>query len=176
MENEHCFHAYIGDGKGKTTCCVGLALRHAGQNGRVLFTQFLKSNTSGELKPLGTIDNITVFLGKPTPKFVFAMSADELAAEKAAQNEYFDAIDRTAVQEHPTMIICDELFSAVETGLIDAARAQEYIERWLKGAEVVATGRNAPENLLALADYVTQMRKIKHPFDRGLPARRGVEF
>ena len=67
------------------------------------------------------------------------------------------------------MIICDELFSAVETGLIDAARAQEYIERWLKGAEVVATGRNAPENLLALADYVTQMRKIKHPFDRGLP-------
>lgn len=177
MENaKNCLHAYIGEGKGKTTCAVGLAVRHSGRQGRVLFTQFLKGNNSGELEPLHALPGVTLLLGKPTQKFSFAMDARERAEETVSQNEYLRAIDDAVGEIHPTLIVCDELLAAIQAGFVTAESAEALLRKWLEGSEVVVTGREAPENLLALADYVTEMRKVKHPYDQGLTARRGIEF
>lgn len=176
MENLHCLHAYIGEGKGKTTCAVGLCVRHAGSGGSVLFAQFLKDGVSGEIAPLAAIPGVTVLLVCPTEKFVFAMNAQERAAEAATQAACMERIDGAVRAQRPTLIVCDELLAAIEVGFIDARRAETLIRGWLQSAEVVITGRTAPENLLALAAYVTEMRKIRHPYDEGIPARRGVEF
>ena len=162
MDTVHCLHAYTGEGKGKTTCAVGLCVRHAGCGGRVLFTQFLKNNNSGEIAPLSAMPGVTVLLGQPTKKFVFAMNAQERAEEAAAQKAH--------------LLRCDELLAAIEVGFIDAGSAEECIRRWLESSEVVVTGRKAPQNIADLAGYATEMRKIKHPYDSGIPARRGVEF
>lgn len=176
MKKLHCLHAYIGEGKGKTTCAVGLCVRHAGSGGSVLFVQFLKDGASGEVAPLAAMPGVTVLPVRPTEKFVFAMDAQERAAEAATQATCMERIDEAVREQHPTLIVCDELLAAIEVGFIDAKRAETLIRGWLESAEVVVTGRTAPENLLALADYVTEMRKIRHPYDDGVPARQGIEF
>ncbi len=176
MDTVHCLHAYTGEGKGKTTCAVGLCVRHAGCGGRVLFTQFLKGNNSGEIAPLSAMPGVTVLLGQPVKKFVFAMNAQERAEEAAAQKAHLLRIDEAVRALRPTLVVCDELLAAIEVGFIDAGSAEECIRRWLESSEVVVTGRKAPQNIADLAGYATEMRKIKHPYDSGISARRGVEF
>lgn len=167
-------HIYYGDGKGKTTAAVGLAIRAAGCGKRVLFTQFLKSESSGERRVLDCIPSITM---PPLPakvKFVFDLSPEEHIAYKNKEIKLFEYIKKHI--NNFDVIVVDEIFSAVDVGFITLTTVIELIKDCPKEKELILTGHNVDKNVLIYADYVTQMTKIKHPYDTGTTARQGIEF
>lgn len=176
MRNGHALHVYFGQSKGKTTCAMGLAIRAAGQGKKVLVSQLMKTNTSGELNSLRQLDNITVVLGEPITKLTNMMSEQELAEEKLRQRANFEKICGEIRALKPDMIVLDELCVAEHLDFVDTERVLECIDEWLLTSEVVLTGHWASEVIRERADYVTEMVKCKHPYDEGVQARRGVEF
>ena len=164
-------HLYCGDGKGKTTAAVGLSVRAAGAGKRVLFAQFLKDGSSSELNILRALQNVEVACCEQN--FGFFRSMDEQT--KAAARLTYSALLRKSA-DGVDLLVLDEAVAACNHGLIEEATLIDFLRRRLETLEVVLTGRNPSQHLLDAADYVTEMRKCKHPFDRGIAARRGVEF
>ena len=162
-------HVYEGDGKGKTTASVGLSIRAAGHGFKVLFIQFLKDDSSGEISVLKSIDGITVAHCPVNYGFTFLMSEEQ---KRETAKEYDKLLDY-AVHSDASLIVLDEVLYAFNAGLIDETRLRKILD--LK-CEIVLTGRDAPEWLVARADYVSDIKKIKHPFDKGIPARIGIEY
>ncbi len=165
-------HVYCGDGKGKTTAAMGLALRAAGCGLRVHVVQFLKSGTSGELNILRTLPNVQVFSGKSGTKFSFQMSDDEKAAVTLQHNENL----RAALAVPCDVLVLDEAASTYQLGLVDAALLEETVLQRKEKMEIVITGRNPAQFMLDAADYVTEMMCRKHPYEKGIAARKGIEF
>lgn len=167
-------HIITGDGKGKTTSALGLALRAAGHGFRVLFISFMKKGWDyGELKALVAIPEITLvqfgtpeFVDKDNPKEIDLQEAQAALARarKALEEEEWD------------MLILDEVNVALDFRLISVAVVIELIKQKPKKLEVVLTGRNAPPSLVALADYHTEILSHKHPYQQDILARKGVEF
>lgn len=168
-------HVYCGDGKGKTTCAMGLALRCAGRGGRVTVAQFLKNGDSGERYALESMENVALLPVAEVTKFVFQMTDEEkreLAEKMAALFE--QAADMVRRGECD-MLVLDELCSAISTGMVPLERVTAFLDEG-HAAEIAITGRDPAQTLIDRADYVTQMRKVKHPYDKGEPARKGVEW
>lgn len=170
-------HIYTGDGKGKTTAALGLALRAAGRGRKVLFIQFLKGGDTGELHALARIPNITVLRLQTNHGFYHTLPE----AEKCAVKREHDALLQTARQKLASgacdMLILDEVIAAYRLGALDRALADELIlHKPQTTAELVLTGRDAPDAFVQAADYVSEIRKIKHPYDENIPAREGVEY
>lgn len=167
-------HIYHGDGKGKTTCAFGLALRCAGCGEPVVILQLLKGGTTGEVTALSQISGITIIRGNPTGKFTFQMNPAELAAVREEHDRNF----AQAVQLARTarMLVIDELMAAWNQELIDHQAVLDFLDHRPEQLEVVMTGRNPPEELMTRADYITEMKKQRHPFDCGICARRGIEL
>ncbi len=176
VKNGHALHLYFGDGKGKTTAAMGLAVRAAGQGRKVLIGQFLKTNTTGEFDSLRKLENVVLALGEPVAGLTMGMSDAEREEEKARQRRNFERICARVEEEKPDVIVLDEFLVAEHLGYLDSERAAAFVEAWLENAEVVLTGRWASEALMARADYATEMVKRKHPYDAGVMARRGIEF
>ena len=175
MENR--LHVYTGDGKGKTTAAMGLALRSLGHGRRVLIAQFLKDGGSGELRALERLDGATVFRTQPISGFVFQMTAEERARAARAQTEQALRLAEAIRQEKPSLAVLDELGEAVWLEMVTPEAARALIDAALECAETVVTGRDVPDWLLARADYVSRISAEKHPFrTEGLPAREGVEW
>ncbi|WP_301859892.1 cob(I)yrinic acid a,c-diamide adenosyltransferase [uncultured Megasphaera sp.] len=168
-------HIYCGDGKGKTTAALGLTIRCAGQGGHILFAQFLKSRPTGELSALQRFDTITVLRSKGVEKFTFQMTPDELAATKTEQTALFDTVMKTCRQNRPDMVVLDEILPACTLGLVDEQAVLAFLDSKAATLEVVMTGRTPPASFLSRADYVSEICKRKHPFDRGIGARIGIE-
>ena len=150
-------HIYCGDGKGKTTACLGLSIRCAGHGNKVLFVQFLKSRLTGELKSLELLSNIEVLRGKETKKFTFQMTADEKQEVLREHMRLFARIKTKLEQEEVRLLVLD------------------FLKNKPQSLEVVLSGRNPSSALLDLADYVSEVCKRKHPFDNGIAARVGIE-
>lgn len=168
-------HLYCGDGKGKTTAAVGLCVRAAGAGKRVLFTQFLKDGSSSELRVLRALPNIEVLCCGQS--FGFFKSMD--GQTKAAARQAYSALLESAMQKSADgveLLVLDEAVAACNHGLIGEDTLLGFLRQKPEALEVVLTGRNPSQNLLDMADYVTEMCKRKHPFDRGVAARRGIEF
>ncbi len=166
-------HIYCGDGKGKTTCAFGLALRCAGCGYPVRIVQFLKGGETGEVCALRRFPNIELLRAKQGTKFTFQMDEAERAQAAA---EHRALLDRAfADTQQLRLLVLDEIMAACRTGMVDEAHLIELLHRRPAGLEVVMTGRGPSEQLLALADYVTEMRKIRHPYEQGVAARRGIE-
>ena len=176
VKNGHALHLYFGDGKGKTTAAMGLAVRAAGQGRKVLIGQFLKTNTTGEFDSLRKLENVVLALGEPVAGLTMGMSDAEREEEKARQRRNFERICARVEEEKPDVIVLDEFLVAEHLGYLDSERAAAFVEAWLENAEVVLTGRWASEALMARADEATEMVKRKHPYDAGVMARRGIEF
>ena len=176
MNNGHALHVYYGDGKGKTTAAMGLALRAAGQGLSVLVGQLLKTNTSGELASLRLLPGVCISLGEPVRKLTFRMTSDELADEKRRQRANFEKIRDEIRAKRPDLIVMDELLTAEHLGFVDAKDVMEAVREWLPFAEVALTGRWCCEEILTSADYATEMVKRRHPYDQGIAARRGIEY
>ncbi len=172
--NKGLIHIYYGDGKGKTTAAVGLAARCAGAGGRVMFFQFLKGNSSSERNVLRTLKNINLIDGIDGMKFVWKMTAKEKDdAAKRYKKIFKDIVDGAGKYD---MIVLDEVIPALNYDFISERELAEFLKTKPERTEIVLTGRELPDALAALADYVTEMKKIKHPFDNGVRARLGIEY
>ncbi len=164
-------HLYWGAGKGKTTAAMGLALRALGAGRRVAVVQFLKGRDSGEIPLLEGL-GAQVFRGKAGTKFSFQMTGAEKAETRALQTDHL----RRALALDAELLVLDEACAAWQTDLIDRDLLRAAVLDRPEGREVVLTGREPPEWMREAADYVTEMRCHCHPFEQGVPARRGVEF
>ena len=163
---------YTGDGKGKTTAALGLALRAAGAGLRVYFGQFIKNADYSEIKALARFaDCITVrqfgrgcfLLTEPAPE------------DRAAARRALEGLSEALTSGDYDLVIADEANVAVTLGLIEADDLVSLIDRRPEQVELVLTGRGAPDAVLARADLVTEMRCVRHYYDRGVLARQGIE-
>lgn len=169
-------HIYCGDGKGKTTAAFGLAFRCVGRGNKVLVLQFLKGGVTGEVLLAQRIPEIYIIRGNAAGKFSFMMSEDEKAAVRSEHDKNLAKASALVSNGQYSMIVLDEIMAAWEQNLIDRKAVLELIVNRTEGLEVVMTGRNPPKELLDLADYVSEIRKLRHPFDTGVSAREGIEL
>ncbi|MEE1393345.1 MAG: cob(I)yrinic acid a,c-diamide adenosyltransferase [Negativibacillus sp.] len=176
MENKNeqgLIHLYCGDGKGKTTAALGLAVRAAGHDKRVVIVQFLKSTDTGELHTLKRIPNIEVIRSNEPLGFTFRMNEQEKQHAVSIQQELFSQALSSA--QHCDLLILDEIMAAINSGMVSVEQVVQLIDTKPQTLELVMTGRNPPSELVERADYFSEIRKIKHPFDRGIPARDAIE-
>jgi cob(I)alamin adenosyltransferase len=185
-------HLYFGDGKGKTTAAMGLALRAIGHGKRVAVVQFLKNGKSGELAPLKLLGAF-VLSGEPGTKFYKNMSKAEREETRHLNNENL----KKALAFPCDVLILDEACAACRLGMVDEDLLRDYVlgtKGWRDSEfntasegedvpdnlrnipEVVLTGREPAQWMLDAADYITEMKAERHPYEHGVRAREGIEF
>lgn len=169
-------HIYYGDGKGKTTAAIGLAVRAAGSKMKVLFIQFLKTEFSGERHILSHTENVTLTFCPLELKFTFDMDDKEKAQAAKIFKGIFDNAVTTALTEKYDMVVLDEVFEAINAHMLSESEVYEFITNAPSSMEIVMTGHNPPQKFMDCADYITEFKKIKHPYDRGITGRIGIEF
>ena len=152
-------HIYCGEGKGKTTCSVGLTVRACGYGLHVLFMQFLKSGDSSELKILKSLPGIDVLGTKPIKKFSFQMTEEEKEETRQINAEQFADMVKMLENDHYDMLVLDEVLGSIEAGLLDDQLIVNFLKNRPEQLEVVMTGRYPTAELEELADYVSRDRK-----------------
>lgn len=167
-------HIYCGNGKGKTTAAVGLSVRAAGAGKRVVFTQFFKDGSSSEVSMLRRLGNIRTMHCRTVPGRFRYMSEEKRAQAQTDYSRHLEEVLQAA--SDADLLVLDEAISACNNGVIQEERLLQFLADKPAGLEVVLTGRQPSAALLEAADYVTEMKKCKHPFDVGIPARFGIEF
>lgn len=168
---EGLVHLYWGDGKGKTTAAVGLAMRALGRGMKVAVLQFMKDGSSGEIRMLESL-GAAVFAGKPGGGFVRKMSEEERAAVRKRQDELL----HTVMERDDDLVVLDEACAAWRTETVDRELLMRAVLDRPSEREIVLTGRKPADWMREAADYSTEMRCEKHPLSRGVKARRGVEY
>ncbi len=168
-------HYYYGNGKGKTTAAMGLAVRAMGNGLQVLVVQFLKNGSSAEIGMLRQM-GARVLAVEGLTGFTFQMTPEEKAACAAEQNLNLEAALAAAVEGSCDLLILDEIGSALDTNMVSRERLQFLIEHRANTVEIVMTGHKLDPMLHEYADYVTRMEKQKHPYERGIAARKGIEY
>jgi len=171
---------YTGDGKGKTTAAFGLALRAAGCGHKVLIYQFLKP-LSLELSERFAIQRWGIkirleALDVEWDVFSSLQKQDDVAEAKAAIKQALKRLTETAKRCFYDVIILDEIVFCVSTGLARIEDIKKLVDSRDKHVELVFTGRGADERLIELADLVSEIKCVKHPYDSGFKARKGIEF
>jgi cob(I)alamin adenosyltransferase len=165
---------YTGDGKGKTTCALGLALRAVGQGFKVFMVQFLKTDDTGEVQAARRLapDFTMESFGIPG----FPRLSDPSPETLAAARQAFHRARQVILAGEHDLVILDEVNLSLTYNLVPLAEMLELLGQRPPHVEVVLTGRNAPAELVDLADLVTEMRPVKHYFEAGIKARRGIEW
>ncbi|MFG6382839.1 MAG: cob(I)yrinic acid a,c-diamide adenosyltransferase [Lachnospiraceae bacterium] len=202
MKQNGLIHIYEGDGKGKTTAAVGLSIRFAGSGGIVLFTQFLKNNLSAELKILEKIEGIHLIRCERKFGFTFQMTPEEKKEAAEYYTKHFhqvliqvkklsletlqnlEKIEQQKIGRKKSentnspniLLVLDEILVAYHQELVNRQELIDFLKEKPANVEVVLTGREPMSELLNLADYITYMKKCKHPYDKGVNARRGIEW
>ena len=170
-------HIYTGEGKGKTTAAIGLAVRAAGQGLKVLFVQFFKLDdaSSGEkeiLKKLSGIELLRSNVRHP----IFTKEKTDKELLKQSISQIFETVKKKIASDGINLLVLDEINSVLSGGWLAINDMVNFLKNKPEGLEVVLTGRDAPVELVKMADYVTEMLKIKHPFDSDVKARKGIEY
>ena len=167
-------HLYYGDGKGKTTAACGLAVRAAGAGMRVLFAQFFKDGSSSEIRVLSSLPGVeTVHPGLHYGRWRTMNNGQRAEIGESYRALFAEIASRAADFD---LVVLDEAVSAYGYGTLDHNAVTDFLRAEGQNREIVLTGRGPAPELLALADYATEMRKEKHPFDSGVTARYGVEY
>lgn len=167
-------HVYTGDGKGKTTSSIGLGIRAAGHGFKVYMIQFMKGKINyGELETVKLIPNFEIRqFGRPD--FVDKNNPEEIDTQLA--KEGLEHAKKIVSAGEVDMLILDEVNVAVEWGLFSYREIIDIIKNKPEKMELVLTGRHAPREFIELADTVTEMKEIKHPYMEGIIARKGIEY
>jgi cob(I)alamin adenosyltransferase len=170
-----CIQVYTGEGKGKTTASVGLAVRARGSDLRVIFVQFVKGGSmSGELAMLRKLG---VEVVRTAEKNSGLMTTGGLTEEDyAAAAEAWKIAENAISSGNYDLVICDEINVAMHYNMIKTNDVIHTLTNRPESVEVVCTGRNVPELISDMADLITEMKPHKHPYQQGIPARRGIEF
>lgn len=166
-------HIYTGDGKGKTTAAIGLSVRARGAGFRVLFAQFMKGRDTAELAPMRQL-GIEIHRTSELTKFLPAMSEEERHAYSDSQRCSLQYARENAARFD--LIVLDEIVSAITTDMVELDDVVSFLTEKPKELEVVLTGRDAPEAIRAVADYISTISAEKHPYDAGILARPGIEY
>ncbi len=170
-------HIYTGDGKGKTTAAVGLGIRAYGRGLKVLMAQFLKGRKTGETEVLRQLGpNFKLIRSGISGRFCWQMDEDGKDEVKKLQQKLFDDAIKEAFLGKWDMLILDEILGTVKAGFVNAGLVKKMLKEKPDELEVVLTGRDSPGILITAADYVSEIRKVKHPADKGVNARRGIEL
>lgn len=168
-------HIYCGDGKGKTTAAIGLAVRGAGAGMKVRFVQFLKGVETSELSILGKIPNLEIRRCDRDYGFFKNMTVQDKLDITRCHNDLLNYAFSTEVIP-PKMIILDEFCAAYSYGLMDKELAERFVLESKESTEVILTGRDPAEIFVRAADYISEICCLRHPYERGISARKGVEF
>lgn len=181
-------HIYTGNGKGKTTAAFGLALRALGHNFRVLIVQFLKCGAfTGEFNALKNFSNVKIIqFGKECCTLRNIKSNFEIEQcqecflvtkqDNSVAKKGMALAKEALISGEYDLVILDEIIIALDVKLIDINEIIELIDLKDKNTELVLTGRNAPDILIKKADYVSEILEKKHPFDKNIDARMGIEY
>ena len=170
-------HLYYGDGKGKTTAAMGLALRMAGRGRKVVIAQFLKGADSGERMALANVPGIQLLPVPEAVPFSFALTETQRQQETARYGRLLEDCLRLAQAPDCGLLVLDEVCDAADTGLLPPEQVQKLLDHLsVLHAEVVLTGHTPAPEFFACAHYITCLRKERHPYDAGQQARCGVEF
>jgi cob(I)alamin adenosyltransferase len=169
--NRGLVHVYTGNGKGKTTAAIGLAVRATGRNLKVAFVQFIKGVQTGErifMENNKAFDIVQLNTGNYRSK-----SQEQLRNEAQETLSY---AEKVITGDEYDMVVLDEICVALHENLISIQQVLDLLDKKPQRLELVLTGRNAPQELIERADLVTEMRMIKHPYNEGIVARPGIEF
>lgn len=165
---------HTGNGKGKTTAALGLAFRAVGQGMPVFIVQFIKGNW-----PFGELESAKRFEGLLTIRpmgegFTWDTKDPERDREKA--REAWETGKKAALSGDYRIVIFDEINYVLSYGSLPVPDVIEFLRNKPKDLHVVLTGRDAPAELIEIADLVTEMREVKHPYKKGIKAQKGIEF
>ncbi len=163
---------YTGEGKGKTTAALGLALRASGHGMKTLIIQFLKTRESGERKAIEKIPEIDIE-SFGTGKFIVKGETSEEDRKEAKRG--LERAEKALQGEEWDLLVLDELNLALYYDLVSTAEVLGVIEEAVE-TEMIITGRKAKEELIETADLVSEVKAVKHPYDGGLEARKGIEY
>ncbi len=191
-------HIYCGDGKGKSTAAAGVALRSIHARIPVYYLSFMKDGTSGEVKIFEQIGeehpeySVTVLKPQRFYGFTFRMSDEQKEDMRAQYLQMLKSVEKCLCEqmENPhaaekaetqqdapqVVVILDEVLHAVRQNLLSEKALTDFLDRRSSLQEIILTGWEPSEELLRRADYVSEIRKVKHPYDRGIMAREGVEY
>jgi cob(I)alamin adenosyltransferase len=163
---------YTGDGKGKTTAALGLALRASGHGMRTYIGQFMKGQDYGELHTLREHPYITIEqYGDPR-----CIRREEITPEHVAQaRQGLERARKVMLSGQYDIIVLDEVNVAIWFGLLSVDDVLAFLDQRPEHIEVILTGRHAPQELIERADLVTEMQEVKHYYQRGVTARKGIE-
>lgn len=167
---------YTGEGKGKTTAALGLVLRASGYNKKCLIVQFGKAWFTGELvgiKKLGP--NVKIIQGGKGFLDILGSKVSKAEHKKAA-SQAFDILYKEVTSGNWDIVVADEIVGAVSSKVLPLTKALQLIDRKPAKMDLVLTGHHAPKELIAVADLVTEMKEIKHPYQKGILAKKGVDF
>lgn len=169
-------HLYYGDGKGKTSAAMGLAIRAAGSGMKVHVIRFMKTDQSGEVNSLQQIENITLQPCTRTFGFTFRMTEEQKKeAKEYYTNLFFKVIEKESLDQY-NMIIMDESAIVYHYDFIPKQEFKDFLKKYGQEKEIVITGAFPQADLIELADYASEIKKVKHPYDKGVKARKGIEF
>lgn len=170
-------HVYMGEGKGKTTAAMGLALRSLGHGNRVLVGQMMKDGRSGELRALAMLPGAIVCPSAPVEGFLWQQTQAQRAQTAAQMTAYVRELTQKIAQHAPQTVVLDELGAALEMGMVARGDAERLLDAALACGETAVTGRTMPPWLLERADYISRIEALRHPYEtEGLAAREGVEW
>lgn len=167
-------HIYSGDGKGKTTAAIGVAVRFSNYCKNIIFCQFLKSEKSGELDALMSL-NIQIIRPDIPQGFTWTLNDKERADVEKGNSDLFDKAVSLCKFNDRGLLVLDEIVGAFDKELIDRKKVINFLINKPPLLEIVMTGRNPHKDILERCDYITNMQKIKHPYDRNIRAREGIE-
>ena len=167
---------YCGNGKGKTTAAVGLVIRAAGRGKKVIFAQFLKGSKTGELEVLRQLSNVMVIRNPAELGFLSQMNDLEKRKVTEFHNQTLEKIQRILLEEAIDLLVLDELTYPYTWNLIDKEKTEALILQKSEQLEIVITGREPGSFFLEHADYITDMQCVRHPYQRGIKAREGIEY
>lgn len=178
IEGRGLVHLYIGDGKGKTSAAFGLALRCRGCGGRVAIVQFLKTVPTGEVEFFNQLSDqkLCVYRFESPHGFFHQLDEEQKSALQGEIARAMDFVEQKASGQDCDMLVLDEILGALEDGLVDQQRLLAILNGRADGVEIVMTGRYAPQEVIEAADYVSRIMPVKHPYEKGILARRGIEY
>lgn len=174
MQEKGLVILYTGEGKGKTTAALGLVVRAAGYKKKCLIIQFGKNSFSGELTSLKKL-KIKIIQGG---KGFVGILEDKLPLQehKKAARETLDKLYKEVTSGKWDVVVADEIVGAASSGLLEESLIVKLIADKPTGLDLILTGHHASKELIQMADLVTEMKPLKHPFDKGILAKKGVDF